>query len=165
MTFIKTKRDLTGDFCGVNYKPHMKKEISTAITINATPQKIWSILMDFEAYPKWNPFIKNISGNRVQGGKLKVKIHPSEGKAMQFNPEVKSLIEHKEFSWLGKLLIRGLFDGHHIFELQPNEDGSVHFIQREKFSGLLVSMIDLSKTEQGFREMNEKLKELAENLG
>ncbi len=35
------------------------KSLKTSITIEAAPSVVWDILMDFEAYPDWNPFIKN----------------------------------------------------------------------------------------------------------
>ena len=39
------------------------KELKTTIEINASPAKVWEVLLDFEKYPDWNPFIKNIRGN------------------------------------------------------------------------------------------------------
>lgn len=38
----------------------MAKEIKTEIVINASPEKIWAILKDFDKYPAWNPFIKSV---------------------------------------------------------------------------------------------------------
>ena len=40
----------------------MAKEIKTEILINATPEKVWTILTNFDNYPNWNPFIKSIKG-------------------------------------------------------------------------------------------------------
>jgi hypothetical protein len=37
-------------------------QIKTEIPIGAPASAVWSILMDFERYPEWNPFIKKISG-------------------------------------------------------------------------------------------------------
>lgn len=140
----------------------MAKEITTQITIRSTPEKVWDILTDFERYPDWNPFIRSIEGDTNIGKKIKVSIHPPDGKKMTFRPMVLSKTEKKEFSWRGSLLFRGLFDGEHRFELIDNHDGTVTFIHSEKFSGLLVWMFNPKKAEAGFNQMNEKLKELAE---
>ncbi|WP_286707522.1 SRPBCC domain-containing protein [Flavobacterium sp. 38-13] len=140
----------------------MAKEIKTEIVIQATPEKIWSILTDFENYPNWNPFISTIEGNAVRGNKIKVSIHPPGGKKMTFRPIVITKKDEKELSWRGKVLFRGLFDGEHKFELIDNHDGTVTFIQSEKFKGLFVWMFNPKKTKEGFNRMNEKLKELAE---
>ncbi|WP_447636036.1 SRPBCC family protein [Flavobacterium microcysteis] len=140
----------------------MAKEIKTEIVIQATPEKIWSILTDFENYPSWNPFIRSIEGNTTIGNKIKVSIHPPGGKKMTFKPIVIAKTDEKELSWRGNLLFRGLFDGEHKFELIDNNDGTVTFIQSEKFKGLFVWMFNPKKTEDGFDQMNGKLKELVE---
>jgi len=69
-------------------------------------------------------------------------------------------------SWLGHLIIPGLFDGEHIFQIEPLGSGRVRFRQREIFSGILVPLLKNSletDTRRGFNEMNQKLKELAES--
>lgn len=142
-----------------------KKEIRTEILINASPEKVWKILTDFEKYPTWNPFIKSIKGNVKVGEKIIAQIEPPEAKGMTFKPEVLVFEENKQFSWLGHLFFTGLFDGEHIFELIDNGNGTTTFIQREKFKGILVPLFKKqldNNTTQGFHEMNQKLKYLAE---
>ena len=43
------------------------KEISTNININATAEKVWSVLTNFSKYSDWNPFIKTIEGEVLFG--------------------------------------------------------------------------------------------------
>lgn len=140
----------------------MSKKIETEIIINASPEKIWKILTDFENYPVWNPFITDIKGNVEEGNQIQVKIEPQEGKGMVFKPVIISRKESKELSWLGKLLFKGIFDGEHKFELVDNKNGTTRFVQSEQFSGFLISFFNLDNTAIGFNKMNQKLKELAE---
>ena len=140
----------------------MAKEIKTEIIIRTTPEKIWTILTDFEKYPQWNPFITSIKGKVERGKKIQVRIEPPNGKGMTFNPTVLTKDENRELRWLGKFLFSGLFDGEHKFELIENGNGTVTFIQSEKFTGIFVGLFNPEKTQQGFTEMNKKLKELAE---
>ena len=81
----------------------MAHEIKTEIVINSTPENIWKELMNFEAFPEWNPFIKSIAVvNEFQiGGKLKVLLHILNRKPQKFSPKVITLDPHREFSWLG----------------------------------------------------------------
>jgi hypothetical protein len=41
------------------------KILESEIVIQAAAERIWDILMDFESYPEWNPFIRNIAGKPV----------------------------------------------------------------------------------------------------
>ncbi|HLE55364.1 MAG TPA: SRPBCC domain-containing protein [Thermoplasmata archaeon] len=61
--------------------------------------------------------------------------------------------------------IPGLFDGEHIFEIEPAGAGRTRFVQREVFRGLLVPVLARSldrDTKRGFEEMNRALKMRAE---
>jgi hypothetical protein len=144
----------------------MALEIKTEITITATPEKVWEILTNFNEYPNWNPFIKLIKGQVVVGKKIIARIEPPEAKEMTFKPKILTFVENKELSWLGHLLFPGLFDGKHKFELVDNGNGTTTFKQSEIFRGVLVPFFKKqlkNNTKNGFIEMNEKLKELAEN--
>lgn len=138
------------------------KHIKTEILINVSSEKVWQILMDFDNYPNWNTFIKYIQNNKSDSTKLEIEIQTPNGNKMRFKPIIIDQIQNKKFSWKGKLLVSGLFDGEHIFELIANSDGSTTFIHSEKFSGILVPFINLKSTEKGFILMNQKLKQLAE---
>lgn len=141
------------------------RELRTEIDINAPVEKVWSILTDFDSYPDWNPFIKLFEGRPIEGGTFKVTIHQPEAKPMTFKPKCLKLEVDKEFRWLGSLFFKGLFDGEHIFELHDMGNGTTHFVQREKFNGVLVPILWKqldTQARKGFEMMNAKLKELAE---
>lgn len=143
----------------------MAKEISTEILINASPEKVWSILTDFDNYLNWNPFIKSINGVVKVGSKIKVKIKQSESKEMAFSPKILTFEPNKELRWLGHLLFAGLFDGEHKFELISNGNETTTFRQSEKFKGLFVPLLQKqldNNTRKGFEAMNRQLKELVE---
>jgi len=143
----------------------MAKEIKTEILIHATSDKVWNILIDFKNYPNWNPFIKSIKGTAKVGNKILARMEPPGAKGMTFKPRVLVVDINKEFKWIGHLIIPGLFDGEHTFELIDNGNGTTTFRQNEKFRGILIpffkKMIE-KNTVQGFNTMNMKLKELAE---
>lgn len=139
-------------------------EIKTEIEINASATKVWEILTDFKSYPSWNPFITKISGDLSLGGKLEAFLSPPKGKGMTFKPDVVTLEKNKEFSWLGKFLVKGIFDGKHIFEIEQINSKKVKFIQREEFSGILVPLFKgvINDAKEGFILMNKELKKRAE---
>ena len=50
------------------------KEIFTEINIKASPEKVWSVFIDFKNYPEWNPFILSIQGQISPGNQIKVTL-------------------------------------------------------------------------------------------
>ena len=83
---------------------------------------------------------------------------------MTFSPTVLEAIPNQKARWLGKVGIRGLFDGEHSFTIDPRAGGGARFIHRERFSGILVPLFGgvIRKAESGFEEMNKALKTRAE---
>ena len=143
----------------------MAIEIKTEIKIKASPTKVWNLLTDIDNYSSWNPFIKSIQGKLEVGNQITVRIEPPEASGMTFKPNILAFDETKELRWLGKFFVRGLFDGEHKFEIIDNKNGTVKFVQSEKFKGLLVPLFRNqleNNTKSGFELMNNKLKELAE---
>lgn len=140
------------------------KIIETKIMINADISAVWNVLMDFEKYPNWNPFIKSIKGEQKVGEKLTVSIKPPDGNGMTFKPKILIVEPNKEFRWKGKLGINGIFDGEHYFMLELIEKNRTRFIHGEIFSGILVLLMGkmLEKTNKGFQLMNEALKKQCE---
>ncbi len=136
------------------------RHIETKIVIATSPETIWKVLMDFDQFPKWNPFMKSIQGEKAVGKQLVVKIQPPNSKGMTFKPTILTCNENEEFRWLGKLGIKGIFDGEHYFRLEPQGDATTKFVHGEKFSGVLVGLMGkaLDKTRDGFQLMNEALK-------
>lgn len=138
--------------------------LETRIEIAAPVQRVWSLLVDFESYSQWNPFIRSIEGTPEVGQPLHVFIQPPGSNGMRFRPTVLVVAPNRELRWKGRLLFAGLFDGEHYFRLESRA-GGVTFHQGEIFSGILVPLFRRSldgATRQGFVAMNEALKREAE---
>ena len=122
------------------------------------------MLTDFAHFVEWNPFILRIEGMAEPGARLRVEIKPPGRSAMTFTPTVLAARPGKELRWRGRLLLPGIFDGEHAFELEER-GGTCSFRQSERFSGLLVPLLGgaLAATERGFDAMNAALKKRAES--
>ena len=121
--------------------------IETELFISHPPEKIWEVLMDYENYSKWNPFIRQISGDKCFGGKLKIKttnpgkIGKKDGdKLYSFNPKIMSYETNKFFAWKGGFLFPKLFDGVHYIRLQPAGNGTL-LVHGEAFSGFMIEIL------------------------
>ena len=141
------------------------KELRTEVQINAPPERVWNVLTAFDLFNEWNPFMTRAEGEIQEGARLQVHIEPPGGTAMTFKPRVLRAVAPQELRWLGHLLIPGIFDGEHIFEISSVGDGRSCLVHREEFRGLLVPLLWNSlatNTKRGFEAMNAALKERAE---
>lgn len=140
------------------------KKIETVIHIHKPLQQVWNVLMDFQSYPEWNPFVKSIKGDVSPGHKLTVTAKLPGKKEMVFSPEVVTAEPHRELRWKGKLLVKGLFDGEHYFILDPLPNGSTALHHGEIFKGILPHLMPgvIEKTKRGFQDMNIAMKERCE---
>jgi hypothetical protein len=141
------------------------RTIERSVEINCPPDRVWAVLTDFPAHPDWNPFIQEISGNVRVGERLRVHIVPPGGRGMTFKPVVTAATPNREFGWLGKLGVKGLFDGAHSFHIEELPDGRSRVTQSETFSGVLVGLLGsgLDATADGFDQMNQALKQRCES--
>lgn len=140
-------------------------QLQSEIEIDAAPERVWSILTDFSAYPEWNPFIRFVEGVPQPGTRLKARIQQSGAKGMIFRPVVLVADAGRELRWIGHLLFPGLFDGEHRFLIESIAGDRVRFQQSEQFNGILVAMFKAGldrDTARGFKEMNLALKARAE---
>jgi len=143
------------------------KEIHTEIEIKGTPEKVWSVLMEFEEFPNWNPMIRKARGEAVLGRKLEIFVQAEGARGMAFKPTVVKVDLNREFRWLGKVGIRGVFDGEHIFSIEPIDGDTVRFVHREQFGGLMTPLIlpfIANDTVRGFNDMNSALKSRVEQM-
>lgn len=143
-----------------------RNALRAEIEIDAEPERVWAVLVDFEAYPEWNPFITSIQGEQTVGAKLKARLQPVGGRGITMSPSVTVHEPGTAFGWLGKLGgVPYLFDGAHRFELQSLDGGTrTRFVQSERFRGILLPLVRrsiLPPTLAGFEAMNSALADRA----
>ena len=133
--------------------------ISSTIDIAADPATVWAVLTDGAGHQAWDPHIERIDGRLEPGERLTVKFRDS----MTFRPTVQAVETNRSLEWLGRLLIPGLFDGWHHWELEATAGGT-RVTQSERFTGILVPFMGklLRQTEDQFEASNAALAARAE---
>ena len=135
--------------------------VQSRIEINAPAERVRAVLLKFDDYPAWNPFIVKVDGAVAEGSTVAVTVRPV-GKGEISGTTKVLAVEKNRLVWRGSLAIPGLFSGVHEFlieELGPNRTA---FSNNEKMSGLVIPFYDFKPTEAGFAAMNEALKQRAE---
>jgi hypothetical protein len=142
----------------------MKKNIQVVTDIAAPAQTVWAELSTGGTYGEWNPFITMFEGQLVAGNRLKIRLVPPGGRPMTFRPTVTEVAEGTRLEWIGRLVVRGVFDGRHSFSLEDVGGAVTRLTQAEEFTGLLVTFTSrmLDRTRAGFQAMNDALRVRAE---
>jgi hypothetical protein len=141
------------------------KIVRVVTDIAAPAQTVWAELSAVAKFVEWNPFITSVQGDLVAGSRLTVQIAPPGGRQMTFRPTITLVEEGKRLEWLGRLVLPGVFDGRHSFQLEDMGSGVTRLTQAEEFSGVLVRFATtiLERTRAGFEAMNEVLRLRAES--
>lgn len=140
------------------------RAIHTEIGIDRPAAGVWSVLVDIDKWPDWNPFAK-VRGRLAVGETLDVEIRPPGKRPMTFRPTVVKLEPGSELRWLGHLGLPGIFDGEHGFRVVPESAERCRFEHFETFRGVLAGPILRlagDATRRGFEAMNRALKARAE---
>ena len=144
-----------------------KLEVEKSIEINASDEKIWDIISNFGAYPDWNTYIKYIEGDLRPGRGLYVETRNVHDNHAAYRAIVTKVVENRELSWKGKLLMSGIYDSERFFIITSLSENRSIFTFRGTYTGLLVPVfwVLVRKYETSdYERMNEELKIRAEGL-
>jgi hypothetical protein len=106
------------------------------LNVRATAERIWSILIDAENFPRWNSTVTQIEGAIREGGRLRIHV---PGTKRTFSPTVSDVVANSRMTWTGGFA--PMFKGVRTFELTSRGDGSTDFAMDERFSGLMLPLI------------------------
>ena len=100
------------------------KSFEASSVINATPDRIWAILVDGAHYPNWHSGVVSVDGRIAPGETIKVVSGANPGRTFpvtvsEFNPA-------RSMTWSGGMPL-GLFTGVRMFTMGPGGDGATRF--------------------------------------
>jgi hypothetical protein len=140
------------------------KELVTQIEIDASPERVWQILVDFAEYGTWNPFLYRVAGEPIIGSQVRIYFK-AFGRETKLNCSIITLEPNRALVWKWHLFLPGLYGGERSFLIEPLDGDRVRLVDRETFSGLLLPLFNKSidtATKQGFEAMDQALKARAE---
>ena len=130
----------------------------TEIIIPASPDKIWTVLIDTDGYKEWNPVFVPLKGRleQVEEGEILTWLYTQRGQdPIETEMKVVKFVEHKQLNQQGG--IWGILNVNHNWFLDPVPEGT-RVTNREEWSGIGVLFWDYSWVEPTYKEMNENLK-------
>jgi uncharacterized protein YndB with AHSA1/START domain len=127
------------------------------VTIRATPERVWQILTDTGGYPRWNTRIDSVEGDIREGGRVKFHLR---GTDRVFTSKVSDVVPNERMSWVGGAA--PVFRDVRNFTLTRRPDGTTDFSMEERFSGLMVSLLEGADLTPIFERYANELKREAE---
>ena len=117
--------------------PPPTSEISAAIEIAATPERVWAVLTDLASYPQWNPVFREASGQVAVGSQITLtSTQPVTGTTMTVKVKVLTAEPAAELRWVWSVL--GLMTGERSFILSPTSGGT-RLVQTQTYRGLFTA--------------------------
>src|SRR5258707_78755 len=98
------------------------KEYVTRSKIAASPERVWAVLADGEAYREWNPEIVGVEGSLAPGARITAQVRLGDGAIRRVPQHVVEFEPPHRMTWVGGLPL-GLFVGRRTFTVTPVADG------------------------------------------
>jgi hypothetical protein len=138
------------------------REIRTEIDIDAPPAAVWAVLTDLEAYPEWNPHVVAASGAIELGSTLDITVRREGTRDRSMTVTVTELFPGLRLVWVGRLLTGTVFEGRHVFELEPLDGERTRLVNREEVRGVLAGLVTTDDPAVDYEKMNEALRQRVE---
>jgi hypothetical protein len=135
------------------------KEITGSVEINAPIAKVWEVATDFASYPKWNPFMVEMTGELKLGNVCTVVVRAPGRKDTQFPTKVMEMKEKQKLVFKGTPK-KGLISDDHFFNFEQIGPDRTKFSQNIVFKGVMVPLAGgvINDSQKGLDEMNKALK-------
>jgi hypothetical protein len=138
--------------------------LSSEIVIEAPSEIVWQVLVEFGSYSDWNPVEIKAKGEAVIGARFEHTGKLPGREPRTFKAKIIEAAPPRALAWKGRIVVPGLFDGRHHFEIDPLADDRCRLRQFEHFSGVLVPFMSgvLRDTQAAFEVANAAIKQRAE---
>lgn len=138
------------------------REIRTETEIDASPERVWTVLTDLDSYAEWNPHVTRARGELREGESIEITVDRIGEKPRTMTVRVSAVEPSRRLQWIGTVGSKWLFEGRHTFELRSLDDGRSRVLNHEQVSGLLTPLVLSEEPERDYERMNRALKERVE---
>lgn len=103
---------------------------SSSLAISASPEEVWDVVTDFEAYPEWDSGVIEIEGEATEGGYVRMRTDLTPERMVRMR-----VAEPDRLVLVGGLPLK-LFRAERTFEIEPTRKGC-RITVTEEISGVL----------------------------
>lgn len=135
-------------------------EFKASAKINASPERVWSVLTNGDAYHEWDPNMERLEGTIAPGETVLAHTKLSD---RAFPVKITVFEPNRRMVWSGGMPL-GLFKADRSFVLEPDGSGT-KFHLKEQFGGPLLFLFKgtVPDLTQSFEQFAHGLKQRAES--
>ena len=137
-----------------------RKSVHNEVIIHSKPEIVWNVIIDMKEYPNWNPVIRLLEGEVIEGNKVKYGLTQDEKKEIEIRATVVQLTEGKLLNQKGGNPL--IFSFNYTYRLEKINE-SVKVTIHEEYSGIAVNFWNTKPIENAYERLNNALKERCEN--
>jgi hypothetical protein len=148
------------------------RSAEASATIEAPPEIVWSVMLDLDAYPAWNPFVVQIDGPAGRpaavGDELVLHVRWASGRGVTTRERITRLETPTagratlEYDFGGPLAALALVRGRRLQEVEGGPEGPTRYRTSERLHGLLAFAAPIGRVQDGFERHAAALKARAE---
>ncbi|MEM1031090.1 MAG: SRPBCC domain-containing protein [Myxococcota bacterium] len=113
---------------------------AVAIDIDAAAPRVWSLLTDAEAMPRWNSTVTSVEGRIAVGERVVLRVPYSERSFRLHVDEAEPPGAKRAARLVWSDGTAPIFRGTRTYTLEPRDEGT-HFEMEEVFRGLMLPLI------------------------
>ncbi len=136
------------------------------ITINAPAQKVWDILIDFEQYPKWNPFTVKAESTLKIGETVDLYIPQKNGSLKKYKFILEEFDAPHSIAWsMPKLGHRLILNAYRVQTVEAVNEMQCTYTTADTFNGWLAANVYKTQNKwvtKNFNNLAQALKARAE---
>lgn len=138
-----------------------RKSVRHELVINASPEKVWQVLTNTDAYAEWNPTMQLVKGEVKVGNSVTYKFTQNANTSYDVPITVKQIIPNKLLNQKGGTPLILTYD--HKYTLIPEGDKTKVIIS-EDYSGIGVNFWNPEPVGKAYGTLNEALKRKVESI-
>ena len=150
----------------------MSRSADASAIVDAPADVVWAVMLDLDAYPRWNPFVVRVDGqagrSAAVGDELVLHVRWASGRGVTTHERITRLDPPAggravlEYDFGGPLAALGLVRGRRLQEVEAAGAGTTHYRTAERLHGLLAFAAPIGRVQEGFERHAVALKARAE---
>jgi hypothetical protein len=143
----------------------MARVFATRVEIEASAERVWSILTDLDRYGDWNPFTVRIETDFVVGHPIVLHVSFDGEKPRRQVEELRRWAPGEELRWGMTIGPGWFFRAERVQRVEPLGSERCRYVSEDAFAGLFSPVVELlygAKVQRGFDALGRALERHAE---